>query len=146
MINATIWTFEDAASGLCAVEDIGEAKPAIAPATLPAPEPVQTDWTEDIYQIEMTAYRRNPDAYRSSNASNLNKLLDIAARKAESLNDARLPEIATITKEQLANLSLADLKEMTVRYMYANLDADRKVELVDALNQPKPHWRRRTLP
>jgi hypothetical protein len=102
---ANIWTIEDVAAGKCEFTDIGN----IIPSTLTEE---QTQEAFDIFECELAAYRDNPDWYRVNCASNLNKILDIAARRIEK--DDGKTHIEKMSDAELEGISNSDLKRYII--------------------------------
>ena len=106
----------DAFEGRCISAYIGIAKASVVdpmahPDTLlkPAPESLGSEadapMSDDIFDTEMAAYRADPARYRSSNASNLNKLLDVAARRQEKREESPAPALGKLTAADLQKMS-----------------------------------------
>ena len=116
------WSSADAAMGLCEADMIGMLKPAPD-----APGPDEPMMSDDIFNIEMAAYRSDPARYRTTNASNLNKLLDVAARRQEK-REEKAPQIALdkLSAADLQKMSLSELKLILVNVVMEHVPEDRR--------------------
>lgn len=122
------WSIEDFVDGFCNEERVGQSKAEPEPEP-PEPEPPEPEapMSDDIFENEMAAYKADPARYRSSNASNLNKLLEMAARRQEKALEApqRLA-LDRLVEEDLKRVSLTDLKRILIEVVLQHVPEDRQ--------------------
>ena len=124
------WTTADALNGLCEMEDVGDVRET-ARVMPPAPEAADTDapMPDDIFEVELAAYRADPARYRAANASNLNKLLDVVARRQERA--AEKPpqyDLASLDERILNRFSSAELKRILIHAVLEFVPNERREE------------------
>ena len=125
----------DAFEGRCISAYIGIAKASVVdpmahPDTLlkPAPDAPGPDvpMSDDIFDIEYAAYLADPPRYRSSNASNLNKLLDVAARRQEKREEAPIIERGKLSAIDLQKMKLSELMMLLTTVVLEHVPEDRQ--------------------
>lgn len=95
-------------------------------STTPAPLGADDLMSDDIFETEMAAYRSDPARYRTSNASNLNKLLDVAARRQEKREESPTLELDKLSAADLAKMSLINLKRILIEVVMQHVPVDRQ--------------------
>lgn len=114
------WSIADASMGLCGADMVGMLKPA--PESSVQDEPM----SDDIFDTELAAYRADPARYRTTNASNLNKLLEMAARRQEKREEkAPTVELDKLGAAELSKMKLTDLMRVLVEVVLQYVPPDK---------------------
>jgi hypothetical protein len=123
--SITVWTENDHRRGWCRADQVG--KP-LEENPLPMPDAPGPDvpMSDDIFDIEYAAYLADPPRYRSSNASNLNKLLDVAARRQEKREEAPIIERGKLSAIDLQKMKLSDLMMLLTTVVLEHVPEDRQ--------------------
>lgn len=116
------FSVDDYANGLCSEAQVGRSKYA---PDIHAADPLSTDveWTDDVYAAELAAYRRDPDNYRRSSGSSLNKLIELSERNKAQRQSAAA-RLADLTATKLRGMTAADTWLKVIVAVQQNVDAD----------------------
>lgn len=118
------WTFADVADDLCSETDMGRLKSLKTAAEVEAE--AEAELSGSTLERELAAYHKDPERYRISSASNLNKLLDYELRKLDkpvkvvkTANQMNMEELYASIREGMEGETFFTLAERGIDHIAA---------------------------
>lgn len=144
MANGT-WSFNDAVNGFCSADDIGKPRhpnwepPLEEDKPTPTPGPVHQPMTRAERKVKLQQVAdgiihyaaAHPEAMLDDNGAQVNKLLDLFAKMDE--REEEKPTLGKLTDNDLANMSITDLKRVLIDVVLEHVPADRREAWVQTL-------------